>query len=108
LAVTSNAFSSMDNGSKSGAEQQEVGTAFGGRLQYSFVRKNTDGHVVPGGHSRGSFNLGSAGRASAVQAAATNAKPKAAVVDYQYLRLKFLLNKVGCLFYESGCCPTFE
>lgn len=58
------------------AVEQETGTAFGGRLQYNYVRRD----VEPPSGARSRLNVG--GR-----------RPAAAVVDYQFLRLKFLLNK---------------
>jgi hypothetical protein len=70
--------------SSSATPPLEMGSAFDGRLTYNLVRRNSDG--FPLNHQAGSRDRQSVGSA-----------PAAAVVDYQFLRLKFLLNKVPML-----------
>jgi hypothetical protein len=74
------------------AAPPEVGSAFDGRLTYSFVRRDSEGIPISIGQQQ-TRRTSSADRHSF-----SSSEPPAAVVDYQYLRLKFLLNKVRVFF----------
>ena len=70
----SNAPISASNSTKP-MQAQEQGAAFGGRLRFPFVRKE------------------SGGIAGVLNNRTVGVEPSGEVLDYQFLRLKFLLNK---------------
>eukprot|EP00613_Pedinella_sp_CCMP2098_P000015 CAMPEP_0171624928 /NCGR_PEP_ID=MMETSP0990-20121206/18962_1 /TAXON_ID=483369 /ORGANISM="non described non described, Strain CCMP2098" /LENGTH=385 /DNA_ID=CAMNT_0012191673 /DNA_START=299 /DNA_END=1457 /DNA_ORIENTATION=+ len=73
------------------AQQPEKGSAFDGRLTYNLVRRDSEGIPIAIGQQPQQQNVW---RASSADCRSFRSEPPpAAVVDYQYLRLKFLLNK---------------